>query len=447
MIGEARIKALQALNSLQNRRITLDRMLAGIDLPKRDRDLMYALVYGVLRWQARLDWILAHFSRTPISRIEPRILNILRLGLFQILYLDRVPVSASVHSAVELAKSQAPARVAGFVNAVLRNAARNHQKTPFPHPENDPVSWLAAFHSFPKPLIRRWLKRFGFEKTAQICAAINEIAPTTLRTCTLNISRRQLAEDLKTQCDRVELTDFSPDGIRLYGLNTAVFDLAGFAGGGFQVQDEAAQLVGQMLAPRPDQKVLDACAGLGGKTGHLAQMMKNRGSIVALDNSAEKLQRLSDEMRRLDVSIVSTQVHDLHQPVGLETGQEFDAVLIDAPCSGLGVLRRNPDAKWSADLSNLNRFAQRQSRFLDNLAPLVRVGGVMVYAVCSMEPEENESVVKSFLNNHSEFAIDRAVDGLGQKAGTLLSPEGCLRTCPCINDMDGFFAARLRRAF
>ena len=447
MIGEARIKALQALNSLQNRRITLDRMLAGIDLPKRDRDLMYALVYGVLRWQARLDWILAHFSRTPISRIEPRILNILRLGLFQILYLDRVPVSASVHSAVELAKSQAPPWVAGFVNAVLRNAARNHQKTPFPNPENDPESWLAAFHSFPKPLIRRWLQRFEFEKTLQICAAVNEIAPTTLRTCTLNITRRQLAEDLKSQCDRVELTDFSPDGIRLYGLNAAVFDLAGFAGGGFQVQDEAAQLVGRMLDPRPDQKVLDACAGLGGKTGHLAQMMKNRGSIVALDHSFEKLQRLSKEMERLGVSIVSTQVHDLHQPPAIESGREFDAVLIDAPCSGLGVLRRNPDAKWSADLSNLNRYAKRQSMFLNNLAPLVKTGGVMVYAVCSMEPEENESVVKSFLNNHSEFAIDRAVDGLGQQAETLFTPEGCLRTCPCIHDMDGFFAVRLRRTF
>ena len=447
MIGEARIKALQALNSLKNRRVTLDRLLADIDLPKRDRDLMYALVYGVLRWQARLDWILAHFSRTPISRIEPRILNILRLGLFQILYLDRVPVSASVHSAVELAKSQAPPWVAGFVNAVLRNAARNHLQTPFPDPENDPVGWLAAFHSFPKPLIRRWLKRFEFEQTVQICAAINTIAPTTLRTCTLNTSRRKLAEDLETQCDRVELTDFSPDGIRLYGLNTAVFDLSGFAEGGFQVQDEAAQLVGRMLDPRPDQKVLDACAGLGGKTGHLAQMMNNRGSIVALDNSAEKLRRLSDEMRRLGVSIVSTQVHDLHQPAGLETGQEFDAVLIDAPCSGLGVLRRNPDAKWSVDLSNLNRFAQRQSLFLDNLAPLVKVGGVMVYAVCSMEPEENESVVKSFLNNHSEFAIDKAVYGLGEKAESLLTPEGYLRTCPFINDMDGFFAARFRRAF
>ncbi len=378
MIGEARIKALQALNSLQNRRITLDRALADIDLPKRDRDLMYALVYGVLRWQARLDWILAHFSRTPITRIEPRILNILRLGLFQILYLDRVPVSASVHSAVELAKTQAPARAAGFVNAVLRNAARNHQKTPYPNPENDPAGWLAAFHSFPKPLIRRWLKRFEFEKTVQICAAVNEIAPTTLRTCTLNATRRQLAEDLKTQCDRVELTDFSPDGIRLYGLNAAVFDLAGFSEGKFQVQDEAAQLVGRMLDPCPDYKVLDACAGLGGKTGHLAQMMNNRGSIVAMDSSEEKLQRLSNEMERLGVSIVSTRVHDLHQPVGLETGREFDAVLIDAPCSGLGVLRRNPDAKWSVNFSNLNRFARRQHRFLDNMAPLVKAGGVMV---------------------------------------------------------------------
>jgi len=445
MIGEARIKALQALNSLQSRRCTLDRVLADFELDKRDRDLMYALVYGVLRWQARLDWILAHFSKTPIARIEPGILNILRIGLFQLLYLDRIPASAAVHSAVEMAKSQAPAWVSGFVNAILRNAARNHSQVSFPIPEKDPVGWIAAFHSFPKPLIRRWLKRFGFEQARQMCVAINEIAPTTLRAHALNISRQELTDDLQSQCERIEPTDFSPDGIRLYGLKTAVFELAGFAQGNFQVQDEAAQLVGYLLCPQPNQKVLDACAGLGGKTGHLAQMMRNQGSIVALDNSAEKLQRLSVEMRRLNVSIASPLVHDLHQPISSEIGNDFDAILLDAPCSSLGVLRRNPDAKWSADLSDLNRYARRQRQFLENLVPRLKVGGTLVYAVCSMEPEENESVVKSFLNNRQEFAIDKSVDGLGEKARSLLTPEGYLRTYPHINDMDGFFAVRLRR--
>ncbi|RZB35038.1 MAG: 16S rRNA (cytosine967-C5)-methyltransferase [Desulfobacteraceae bacterium Eth-SRB1] len=454
MKHDPRKTALFVLNSLNKRRHTLDRILEDIQgkdmaLSKRDQALFYALVYGVLRWLGRLDWIISHFSKIRIDKIEPVIMNILRLGLFQIIYLNRVPVSAAVNTSVEIAKSFASSRAAGFVNALLRKAAGEYKKIPFPYPDKNPAYSLAVKKSFPEWMIKRWLNRFGLKETEVLCDAINIIPPITVRTNSLRITRDDLTKKLACDVQQIENTTYSPDGIRFIKPGRAIPEIKAFKDGWFQVQDEAAQLVTCLLNPRPGDTVLDACAGLGGKTGHIAQMMKNTGRLLALDNQADKLQRLESEMKRLEISIVTTCNYDLAIPFDGQFSYKgfsgFDRILLDAPCSGLGVLRRNPDAKWLTSPNKFNSYKARQINFLDNLAQLVKPSGTLVYAVCSTEPEENEEVVKGFLNKHSEFAINNKLEGLPKNVYSLINQNQYLKTYPHINNMDGFFAVCFKR--
>ncbi|MEW6671759.1 MAG: 16S rRNA (cytosine(967)-C(5))-methyltransferase RsmB [Thermodesulfobacteriota bacterium] len=446
---DARYAAWAVLNRLDSGNKTLDRVLGeysvGNDiLPQRERAFFYALVYGVLRWRGRLDWTIRHFSRTPIAKIDPQILNLLRLGLFQITELDRVPASAAVHTAVEMAKTVAAPWVVGFVNANLRKMAREHQNVPFPEIDRQPLQALSAGKSFPQWLLKRWLKRFGLNETAALCDAVNLIPPITLRVNTLKTERLRLMDALGDDAEEVCKTAHAPDGICLRRLTRPIAEMPAFGQGWFQVQDEAAQLVGLLADPRPGERVLDACAGLGGKTGHLAQQMKNRGEIVALDRDDAKLQQTNSEMTRLGVSIVKTLRHDLNTGLARERIGMFDRVLVDAPCSGLGVIRRNPDGKWSSSARELKRLGARQVRFLESVEDLVKPSGILAYSVCSTEPEENEDVINAFLNNHENFVIDHEPGRLsGEARGSL--EGGYFKTFPHRNHMDGFFSVRLRR--
>ncbi len=450
MADEIRKTALFILNVLEAEGKTLDSLLEDVlckkvYFSKKDRALLQALVYGVLRWRLRLDWIIEHFSNTRLSRVDSKVLNILRLGLFQIIYLNRIPVSAAVNTSVEMTKSVAAPWVVGYVNGLLRNAAREYQHVPFPDIEEDPVSSLSTRKSFLKWLIIRWLDRFGLKETGLLCDAINSIPPITVRANRLKASREKLVKSLEGYAEKIKITDYAPDGVSFFNPKISIPEIKAFEDGLFQVQDEAAQLVTLILNPQPDETVLDACAGLGGKTGHIAQIMENRGRLFAMDKDEKKLKQLESEMHRLGISIVSTCIHDLNFPSNLKHFGKFDRILLDAPCSGLGVLRRNPDTKWITSKQNLAYYHKRQALFLDNLADLVKPSGVLVYAVCSTEPEENESVVNGFLNKHPEFAMENSTTGLPNKACSLVNNDGYLMTFPHLNDMDGFFAACLKR--
>ena len=446
---DARQVAWIVLNRLDSGNKTLDRLLddyfAGKDiLPKRERALFYALLYGVLRWRGRLDWIISHFSRTPVDKIDPKVLNLLRLGLFQITNLDKVPPSAAVNTSVEMAKSVAAPWVVGFVNANLRKMAREHKNVPFPEIDSRPLPALAAIKSFPEWLIKRWLKRFGVNETVALCDAINMIPPITLRTNTLKSDRQGLVDALVNDAEEIRKTDHAPDGVCLRHPQKPIAEMLSFQQGWFHVQDEAAQLVVSLVDPQPGERILDACAGFGGKTGHLAQLMKNRGEIIALDDDDCKLQQTGSEMSRLGVTIVKTLNHDLSGILTRARVGMFDRVLVDAPCSGLGVIRRNPDSKWSSSEEELKRMGARQVQFLEKLEGLVKPAGVLAYSVCSTEPEENEDVIKAFLNNHENFVIDDEPGGLPCEARGCLD-RGYFKTFPHRNSMDGFFSVRLRR--
>ena len=451
MVNNARKTSLHILNTLDQGNKTLDDILDEVlsqhtFFSKKDRALLQAIVFGVLRWQAKLDWIIDYFSKTRLSQIDPKVMNILRIALFQIIFLNRIPVSAAVNTSVEMAKSVTEPYVVRFVNGLLRNAAKRYQQVLFPDVDEDPASALAVNKSFPKWLLERWLDRFGLEETALLCDAINTIPPLTVRCNTLKTRRKTLLKRLEKDVQKVECTGYAPDGAFFFNPKKSIPKMKAFEDGLFQVQDEAAQLVTLLLNPQPGETVLDACAGLGGKTGHISQMMKNRGKLIAMDNNSKKLQRLQSEMVRLGISIVTTRTHDLHDPAGNKSIKKFDRILLDAPCSGLGVLRRNPDAKWSTLKKDLIRHAKRQATFLDNLAHRVKPEGLLVYCVCSTEPEENESVIKGFLNKHKDFAIEKNPDGLPYEARSLLTGNGYLKTFPHLHNMDGFFAVCIKRA-
>lgn len=447
---DARQTALAVLNTLDLGKKTLDRILLEIPqgddyLSRRDRALMSAMVYGVLRWRGRLDHITAYFSNTPIGKIQPDVLNILRLGLFQIIFLDRVPDSAAVNTSVELTKQSKSCRAAGFVNALLRKAATDYKHVPFSTFQEDPLNFLTSGQSIPEWLAKRWLRRLSAETIITLCRTINAIPPITIRTNTLKTDREQLIGSLEDHVEHVEPTSYAPDGIKIMNPKQSIQHLAAYKKGWFQVQDEAAQLVALLLNPQPGETVLDACAGLGGKTAHMAQLMRNQGTITALDHNAKKLEQLTDEMQRLGVSMVKTVCHDLQIPLAENQPDGFDRILLDAPCSGLGVMRRNPDIKWNSSATRLERHTEIQKRILENLTTRIKPDGILVYAVCSMEPEENEAIIKEFLKKQPDFVIDKRLGKLPEAIRSRVKPIAGFRTLPFINDMDGFFLARLKR--
>jgi len=441
--------ALDILNRIDLSQKTLDHFIEEFEtqasgLSKPDRALFNALTHGVLRWRGRLDWMIRYFSATPFRKITLPVRNVLRLGLFQIIHLDRIPVSAAVNTTVELSKTVAASWTSRFVNGVLRTAAREYNSVPFPDPDEDPVGWLTASKSIPEWLARRWLARFDMPETIRLCDAINAVPPVTLRTNTLRTTRENLMAAISPHCRIIEPCDYSPEGIGLSGLDIGIHHLDDFKTGGFQVQDEAAQLIGHFLAPEPGEQVLDACAGLGGKTGHIAQLMHNRGRIQAMEISRHKLTRLRTEMERLGVGIVAGRQEDLLQLT--HTGETYvDRVLLDAPCSGLGVLRRNPDAKWRESKRRLGSYRETQLKLLENLSLLVKPSGILVYSVCSMEPEETDGVIETFLRRRINYTIDTDRTGMPESARIVVDTDGCLRTFPHRHGTDGFFAVRLKR--
>jgi 16S rRNA (cytosine967-C5)-methyltransferase len=447
-MNDARNLALSILNTLDKSDKTLDIILDQFQkdhiLPKRERALFNAIVYGVLRWRGRFDWIISHLSKLRINKTKPEVLNILRIGLFQIIYLNRIPVSAAVNTSVEMAKHSSGERGAGYVNAILRKASREHETFLFPDNVKKPEHALSISKSFPEWMIKRWVKLLGKSRTIEMCDAINEIPSITIRANTLKTNRRELIICMESDVRNIKPTVHSPFGVSFSNPVKSINEMEAFKKGWFQVQDEAAQLVTMLLDPGPGDSVLDACAGLGGKTGHIAQLMKNSGKITALDIDKGRLDKLNSEMERLGITNVTTVRDDIGNPLLLRNySGHFDRILLDAPCSNMGVLRRNPDVKWKLQEKNLIPYGKRQLLFLDNLANLLKPSGIMVYAVCSNEPEENEEVIKEFLIKRTDFGIDHNVLYLPDSVGMLLNSSGFIKTYPHINNMDGFFSVRL----
>ncbi len=420
--------------------ILIDRELSHGDLRGPDRGLLTELVYGVLRRQGTLDLIVNQFSRQKTEKLERAVLILLRLGLYQEFFLDRIPVSAAVNESVKLAKVLVP-RAAGFVNAVLRRADRERGDIRYPDRSRDPNAYVAARHSHPSWIVRKWAEQLGMEEAEALAETMSNAPPLTLRTNTLKISRDELIEKLAAAG-----IDALPARFSLHGLNlpsrTPPAGLPGFREGLFAIQDESSQLAAIFLAPLPGERVLDLCAAPGGKATHLAQLMGNRGEITAGDTAPRKLALIEENARRLGITIITTVRLDGAKP--LPAADRFDRVLVDAPCSGLGVLRRNPEGKWWKTPADMEELVIRQKAILRNAANLLEDGGTLLYATCSTTVEENERVIADFLSMRPDFVLEDLRE-LFPAYTELFTEEGFFRSWPHRHGMDGFFAARLRK--
>jgi len=416
----------------------LESELTSRRLETRDAALATELAYGTLRWQRYLDWILAPHSRRRLESLDPRVRVLLRMTAYQIAFLERVPAFAAVNDAVTLAP-RAPG-VGAFVNAVLRSFARRGAREREPAPPRDPREALAARCSFPTWIVERWVARYGRDDAESLMRALNERPPLTLRANRLRITRDALGRRLADEDGLAwRPTRLAPEGL-VVGPGGAPGEWRAFADGGFAVQDEASMLIARLLAPEPGSTVADVCAAPGTKTTHLAELMDNRGRILAFDREPARLARVGEAAARLGISIIDTRDGPV-EALAPEFRDACDGVLVDAPCSNLGVLRRNPEVKWRRQPSDLALASRRQSEILGAAATMVRPGGRLVYATCSLEPEENDAVAQAFLAAKPDFRVDPPDDfPLPLDAG------GWLRCLPHRDGTDGFSAVRFRRS-
>lgn len=418
--------------------VALDAELTRRALDTRDAALATELVYGTLRWQRYLDWLLAPNSHRPLDTVDavPRVL--LRMAAYQIVFLDRVPAFAAVNDAVTLARGRGARRMDGFVNAVLRAFLRKGRREP--QPPADLVDGLAIRWSFPRWLASRWIDRYGEDETVRLMRALDERPPLTIRVNTLRTTRDEIAERLTREEQLiVRPTSYAPEGLTVEHAGAPAAWRA-FGEGAFAVQDEASMLVSRLLAPSPGDTIADVCAAPGTKTTHLAQLMDNRGRLYAFDPQPARLARVKEAAARLGMTIIDS-VDGTAEALAPRFVSTCDGALVDAPCSNLGVLRRNPEVKWRRQPADIPASAERQHSVLDAAATMVKPGGRLVYATCSLEPEENDDVARAFLASHPDFRVDAPAD-----FPIPLSSDGMLRCLPHRHGTDGFTAIRFRRS-
>ncbi|HLE78399.1 MAG TPA: 16S rRNA (cytosine(967)-C(5))-methyltransferase RsmB [bacterium] len=418
--------------------ILLHHRLDRARLPAADAALATELVLGVLRHRRRLDWTLQGVAAHPLDDLPPPIRAILRTGAYQVLFLSRIPARAAIHQAVELAKAHGHAGTAALVNAVLRRIASSGER-PLP-PAADAVTRIAVEHSHPEWLVRRWIARIGVEDTAALCAADNLPAPLHVRLNLLRGTPEDLIGRLRAAGATV-LPTVLPEGIEVRGEFTERRRLA--AAGWLTVQDLGAMLVTHILDPQPGETVIDACAAPGGKTTHIVERMADSGRVLACDVHERKLAAAVRRAAAGGASIIEPHVLDA-RVLGQTYPDLADRVLVDAPCTGLGVIRRRPDIKWRLRPDDIAALAALQGQILAGAAGAVRPGGLLVYSVCTTEPEEGAAVVASFLEARRDFVPD-PLPPMEGVVPTGRPDLGMMSVWPHRQGTDGFFIARLRR--
>jgi 16S rRNA (cytosine967-C5)-methyltransferase len=446
-IKTARFVAIETLCHLyQNRspvKPLFDGAVSRYSLPASERNLAMQLIYGVLRKRQSLDRILEYLSRTPLKKIDLFVHQALAVGLYQIFYLERIPESAAVNEVVESCKkAKIPKRLHGFVNGILRQAIRQKTKLTT-EAQTDATGKPILNH--PEWLAGRWRKNFGSQETEKICKANNCEPVLVLRVNSSIITRDDFCQSLKETEVAFRLGSYSKEAVVLPDFHGSITTVPGYTEGFFQVQDEAAQLATTLLGPfRQGGRFLDACAGLGGKTAHMFQFGKNHMlEIHAVEPEPHRLRKLKENMNRL-FHEGSPIIHEGSlQEFSLQDLPPFDGILIDAPCSGTGVIGRHPDIRWNRHPEDLLRYQKIQKALVKHAATLLAPNGVLVYATCSLEPEENQDVVMEFLNSHKEFRLTDCSLQLPEAAKSL-THDNFFTPHPS-ETIDGFFAARMQR--
>ena len=427
----ARRVALKVLSRIDRDKsysnLTLDSELKKTELNDADKALASCIVFGVVARKITLDYYISKLTKVAESKIEPQVRNILRMGLYQMMYLDRIPDHAAVNESV----NAAPTRAKSFVNAVLRRFLRERDTVELP---SDPIMRLSVEESFPLELCEKLVDSYGFETAHDILAAMNTTPPLTLRVNTLKTDRDTLLSEFLKRGIKAEQGRLTPDSI--YVTGTPVTELYGFRERLFFVQDEASQLCVSALDAKPESLVIDCCSAPGSKSFGAAMTMKNRGKILSFDLHENKLSLIREGSKSLGINIIETNAQDARIFIP-ELEEKADAVLCDVPCSGYGVIAKKPEIRFKP-LNEAEKLPEIQYAILENCSRYVKEGGVLVYSTCTVMPEENKNNTERFLTEHKEFTAESiTVDGKSYPNGAQLLPN--------IHGIDGFYIAKFKR--
>lgn len=408
----------------------------------KEENLIREIVYGVLENDLYINYIISKASKTPLKKIHPKILIILKMGIYQLLFMDRIPSRAAVNESVELAKIHGHKGTVGFVNGILRNIDRNKNKF-LEIREKDKSNYISIKFSHPKWLVDRWINEFGDEFTEKLCRANNSYSKLNIRVNSLKTSKKELKNKLEKYGFNISDGKYSDD-ILIIDNPVRLTETEEYKLGYFIIQDESSALVGQIMDPKEGSTVLDLCSAPGGKSTHIGQLMKNKGRVLSMDFYEHKIKLIEENARRLGVDIVETFVGDATK-FNESLVNIADYVLVDAPCSGFGLIRRKPEIKWNRKEEDIEELVKIQRSILNNAKEYLKVGGILVYSTCTIEKEENIKMVNQFIEENNNFRLvnfENLVDGL-EKEESL--KQGFIQLYPHIHNTDGFFIAKMMK--
>lgn len=440
--------ALSVLNQTSNKTVfcddLLDTLLRNDAVSVLDKGLATEITYGVLKNLLFLDYHIKQFIKSPFNNIQKDIKNILRIAFYQLLFLNKIPEFAVVDEAVKMTKETENIKSTGFVNAVLRNFLRSKDSIELPKKEDDFVQYLSIKYSHPIWLVQYLSRNFSHEIAEEICINGNQTPPVCLRVNTLKISRDDFIDMLnKSGFSDYRVGEYSPDAVyikRTGGLKELDIIKNGFA----SVQDESSQLVARILDPKPNEIIIDMCAAPGGKTTHIAELQGDQGKILAFDISKERLLKVKEYCHRLGIKSVS--ICEKTKEEMEKLGENFaDKILVDAPCTGLGTIRRHPDLRWKKEKADIDNCQKLQIEILLEASNLLKTGGALVYSTCTYTREENEEIINNFLAMRREFKRDKIPVNNINSIKNFMTNSGYIKILPKANDIDGFFIARLRK--
>jgi 16S rRNA (cytosine967-C5)-methyltransferase len=422
--------------------LLLNQKVNEANLNRKDVGLLTEIVYGTIQRKNTIDFYLEPYIKNS-KKIELWVKVLLRLSCYQMVFLDRVPAHAILNDAVEIAKKKSHRGIAGMVNGVLRNLQRNDLRNLNEIKDNE--ERMAIELSHPKWLVRRWMKQFGEKVTRQMCEVNLTPPQVTVRVNKMNATVEEMLQQLTDEGLTVEKGDLSPDAIKV--LNGNVPQTKSFKEGAITIQDESSMLVGRALQPKQNEMILDSCAAPGGKSTHIAELMNGTGNLVSVDLHEHKVKLIANAANRLHLKNVTVKTMDSRKLQEEYENEFFDRILVDAPCSGFGVIRRKPDIKWTKKEQDINNLATIQRQILDSVAPLLKKGGTLIYSTCTLDNEENEQVVQSFLSENKTFSLDNTImDAMpSQLSEHVKNNNGMIQLLPHFFQSDGFFIACLTK--
>lgn len=412
------------------------------DLIIQDKSLITEITNGTVKYRRKIDYVINQYAKLPINKMKPVVRNVLRMSVYQILYLDKVPDSAVCNEAVNIIKKRKMGKLSGFVNGILRNIVRGHESVVYPDKDKNPAEYLGVMYSFPDWMIQLWLKEYDFDFVETLCESLNRAPDVTLRTNLLLTSREDLKKTLIGEGIEVEDGRLAAEALRVRGASS-IGSLETFKKGYFTVQDESSMLASYVLNPQKGEAILDVCAAPGGKSTHIAELMAGQGQVISADIFEHKLKLIEETAKRMDHQIIETVIQDATKE-NKAYKEKFDRVLIDAPCSGLGILHKKADIRWKKEHKDIKELVKIQKKILTTCSEYVKPGGIMVYSTCTISPLENEVMVEWILK-HLDFELDNINSYIPESLQNEDSKKGMIQIFPSHAGTDGFFISRLRK--